>query len=487
MVELDRDLHSIQEARDLASRAFEAWKLWSTASQDQVDRVCAAMSAAAVSASENLGIRAHEETGYGVPEHKHLKNVFAAKNVWDSIKDLKSVGVIGHDPQKRIYDIAWPVGVVAALTPSTNPTSTIMFKILIAVKARDAIVIAPHPTAANCSYETTRIMAQAAQENGAPPGLISCMQNISLPGTQELMRHKYVALILATGGTPMVRAAHSTGKPAYGVGPGNVPVYVDRSADLVKAARYIVASKAFDCSTICATEQAVVADRPIAERLATLMQQEGAYFTDNAQTELLRKLLFYPDGSMNVATVGKPAEYLAGMAGFEIPRGTRILVTRLEKTGKDEPLSREKLTTVLGWYEEEGWEAGCERCIALIQFGGRGHSLIIHATDQDVIMAFGLEKPVFRIAVNTMGTLGAVGLTTGVVPSMTLGAGGVGGSITGDNISAQHLFNIKRLAYEISAPPAAAMVPGKHKTGPSAKEIEKAVRDALEEILNYNK
>jgi acetaldehyde dehydrogenase (acetylating) len=485
--ELDRDLRSIQEARDLASRAFEAWKHWSTASQEQVDRVCAAMSAAAISASERLGLHAHQETGYGIPEHKHLKNVFAAKNVWESIKDLKSVGIVAHDPQKRVYDIAWPVGVIAALTPSTNPTSTVMFKILIAVKARDAIVIAPHPSAAKCCYETTHVMAQAAQENGAPPGLISCMQNITLPGTQELMQHKYVALILATGGTPMVRAAHSTGKPAYGVGPGNVPVYVDRSADLEKAARYIVASKAFDCSTICATEQAVVADAPIAGRLASLMQQGGAYFTDDRQTDLLRKLLFHPDGTMNVATVGKPAEYLAGLAGFQIPKNTRILVTRLQKTGKEEPLSREKLTTVLGWYEEQGWEAGCERCIALIQFGGRGHSLIIHATDQDVILAFGLEKPVFRIAVNTMGTLGAVGLTTGVMPSMTLGAGGIGGSITGDNITAQHLFNIKRLAYELSAPPAAAMVPGKPQTGPTIQEIEKAVRDSLEEILKNRK
>lgn len=483
MPELDKDLRSIQEARDLASRAFQAWQQWSTASQEQVDRVCAAMSAAALTASERLGILAQEETGYGIAEHKHLKNTFAAKNVWESIKDLRTVGIVGHDPEKRIYDIAWPVGVIAALTPSTNPTSTVIYKILVAVKARDAIVVAPHPFAAKCSFEAARIMAQAAEQNGAPPGLVSCIQNISLEGTQELMGHKYVALILATGGTPMVRAAHSTGKPAYGVGPGNVPVYVDRSADLEKAARYIVASKAFDCSTICATEQAVVADRPIASRLASLMQQEGAFFTDGQQTDQLRKLLFHPDGTMNVATVGKPADHLAAMAGFAVPKNTRILVSRLEKTGKVEPLSREKLTTVLGWYEEEGWEAGCERCIELIQFGGRGHSLIIHATDQDVIMAFGLEKPVFRIAVNTMGTLGAIGLTTGVMPSMTLGAGGVGGSITGDNISTNHLFNVKRLAYELSAPPAAAMIPGKPKAGPSAQEIEKAVRDVVEEIL----
>lgn len=486
MQTFDQDLQSIQEARDLTIKAFNAWKIWSVASQKQVDQVCAAMAEAALAASERLGIQAHEETGYGVSEHKRLKNEFAARNVWESIRDVKTVGVIGHDVEKKIYDIAWPIGVIAALTPSTNPTSTVIYKILIAVKARDAIIIAPHPAAAKCSYEATRIMAQAAVENGAPPGLIACMQNISLDGTQALMRHKYVALILATGGTPMVRAAHSTGKPAYGVGPGNVPVYVDRSADLEKAARYIVASKAFDCSTVCATEQSVVADRPIADKLSDLMRREGAYFMDTHQTHLIRSLLFHPDGSINTAAVGKSAEFLAGMAGFDIPSGTRILVARLQKTGRDEPLSREKLTTVLGWYEEEGWEAGCERCIQLIQFGGRGHSLIIHATDPDVIMAFGLEKPVFRIAVNTMGTLGAIGLTTGVMPSLTLGAGGVGGSITGDNITAQHLFNVKRLAYELSAPPAEAMVPGIPVPGPSAVEIEKTVRQVVAELLNLN-
>ena len=486
MQAFDKDLQSIQEARDLAAKAFEAWKIWSTASQEQVDRVCAAMAEAALAAAERLGIQAHEETGYGISEHKHLKNEFAARNVWESIKDIKTVGVIGHDVEKRIYDIAWPIGVIAALTPSTNPTSTVIYKILVAIKARDAIIIAPHPAAAKCSYEAARIMAQAAEANGAPPGLVACMQKISLDGTQALMRHKYVALILATGGTPMVRAAHSTGKPAIGVGPGNVPVYVDRSADIEKAARYIVASKAFDCSTICATEQSLVADKPIADTLAGLMQREGAYFMDPHQTSLIRNLLFHPDGGMNTATVGKPAVYLAGMAGFEVPKGTRILVARLVKTGRDEPLSREKLTTVLGWYEEEGWEAGCERCIQLIQFGGRGHSLIIHATDPDVIMAFGLEKPVFRIAVNTMGTLGAIGLTTGVMPSLTLGAGGVGGSITGDNITTYHLFNVKRLAYELSAPPAAAMVPGQPKPGPTVAEIEETVRQVVSEILNRN-
>ncbi|MCX6056064.1 MAG: aldehyde dehydrogenase family protein [Chloroflexi bacterium] len=483
MTDFDKDLVSIQEARQLTLQAYEAWRVWSKASQEQVDRVCAAMSDAAYAAAERLGRMAHEETGYGVAAHKKLKNQFAARNVWESIKDIKTVGVIRVDEKRKIYEIAWPMGVIAALTPSTNPTSTVIYKILIAVKARDAIVIAPHPSAARCCYETTVLLAKVAEENGAPKGLISCLQHISLQGTQELMSHKNIALILATGGTPMVRAAHSTGKPAYGVGPGNVPVYVDRSADIHKAARYIVASKAFDCSTICATEQAVVADAPIARRLEDLMKMEGAFFVSEVQANLLRKLLFNADGSMNTQTVGRPAEYIAGLAGFEIPRNTRVLVARLFKTGKEEPLSREKLTTVLGWYEVDGWEAGCERCIELIQFGGRGHSLIIHATDQNVIMAFGLEKPVFRIAVNTMGTMGAIGLTTGVMPSLTLGAGGVGGSITGDNVTTYHLFNIKRLAYELSVPPSEAMLPGEPETNPSPHEIESVVRRVVEEIL----
>jgi len=484
MAVLDSDLLSIQEARTLASRAYDAWKVWSKASQEQVDRVCAAMANAAFNAADRLGQLAHDETGYGVAAHKRLKNEFAARNVWESIRDIRTVGVIRRDPDRGIVEIAWPMGVIAALTPSTNPTSTVIYKILIAVKARDAIVVTPHPSAVRCSYEAAALMARAAEENGAPLGLISCMQNVSLPGTQELMNHKNVALILATGGTPMVRAAHSTGKPAYGVGPGNVPVYVDRSADIEKAARYIVASKAFDCSTICATEQAIVADKPIADRLKRLMQNEGAYFTSPEESSRLRKLLFTAEGGMVTATVGKPAGYLAALAGFSVPRGTRVLVAALDRVGKEEPLSREKLTTVLGWYEEDGWEAGCERCIELIQFGGRGHSLIIHATDERVITAFGLEKPVFRIGVNTMGTLGAIGLTTGVYPSLTLGAGGVGGSITGDNITTYHLFNVKRLAYELRTPPAEALMPGPDETSVDPAQIERVVRSVIQELLN---
>ncbi|MBI3360955.1 MAG: aldehyde dehydrogenase family protein, partial [Chloroflexi bacterium] len=411
-------------------------------------------------ASERLGRMAVEETTYGVAAHKTLKNHLCSKILWDSISDVKTVGVIRHDERKRIYDIAWPMGVVAALTPSTNPTSTVMFKIMISVKARDAIVVAPHPTAVKCCVETARIMAEAAERAGAPKGLVSCMSVVALPGTEELMKHRYTALILATGGSAMVKAAHSVGKPAYGVGPGNVPCYVDRSADLYRAARYLVASKAFDYSVICATEQAAVVDKPAAAQFEELAKAEGAYFVNEEQANALRRLLFFPDGGINAKTVGQSPQTLAQWAGFSVPASARILVAKLSKVGRDEPLSREKLTTVLGWYEADGWEAGCDRCIELINFGGRGHSLVIHAENEKVIMAFGLEKPAFRIVVNTMGTLGATGLTTGVMPSMTLGPGGIGGAITGDNITVQHMFNVKRLAYELNPPPDAAMKPG---------------------------
>jgi len=480
---MDKDLASIQEARDLVAAAHAAWETWSRASQEQVDRVCAAMAEAGFQAAERLGRMAQEETGYGVALHKKLKNEFGSRAVWESIRDLKTVGVIRHDPARRLYEIAWPMGVVAALVPSTNPTSTTFFKTLIAVKARNAIVFSPHPSAARCTYEAAQTMALAAENAGAPGGLIGCIRQVTLPGTQELMTHRQTAVILATGGTPMVRAAHSTGKPAYGVGPGNVPVYVDRSADLEKAARYIVASKAFDYSTICATEQAVIADQPIANQLAELMQAEGAYFTDPQQTEALRRTVFHPDGSFNPKVVGKSAAFVAEVAGFSVPLRTRVLVTPLTKVGREEPLSQEKMTTVLGWYVADGWERGCETSIAVIEAGGLGHTQIIYANDEKVIMAFGLEKPVFRILVNTMGTLGAIGLTSGVMPSLTLGPGGLGGAITGDNVTAYHLINVKRLAYETMPPPAEAFSTGESLSSPAPEEIERIVRQVVNEIL----
>lgn len=449
----DRDLESMQEARHAAERAYQSYLDFFDAPQEEVDRICAAMADAAYQAAPRLGQMAHDETGYGVAAHKKIKDQFSSRSVWESIRDIPTVGVIHRDDEQGLLEIAWPVGVVAALSPSTNPTSTLIFKTLIAVKARNAIVHAPHPAAVNSCLEATRVMAEAAQAAGAPPDMVQCLSTITLDGTQELMKHKRTSLILATGGPGMVKAAHSVGKPAYGVGPGNVPCYVDRSANLERAARYIVGSKAFDHSVICSTEQAVIADRPIADELRQLMQEEGAYFASEGQVEALRRTLFESDGSIHVPSVGKSPQALAKMAGIDVPEWARIIVTPLDQVGHEEPLSHEKLTSVLSWYEAEGWRAGCDRCIDLIHFGGRGHSLVLHAEDDDVIMAFGLEKPVFRILVNTMGTLGAIGYTTNVMPSMTLGPGGEGRSITGDNITVHHLYDVKRLAFERTSPP----------------------------------
>lgn len=494
MEHLDKDLQSIQQARTLVLNAYAAQQEFFHFSQAQVDRICAAMADAAYRESERLAKMAVEETSYGIAAHKTLKNQLGSKTTWEYIKDIKTVGVLHHDEARKIIEIGWPMGVVVALSPRTNPTSTVMHKTLIAVKARNAIVHAPHPAAVNCANETLRIMAEAGEKEGMPKGLISAMTHITLPGTHELMGHKRTAVILATGGSDMVRVAHSMGKPAYGVGPGNVPCYVDRSADIKLAAKYIVSSKAFDNSVICATEQAVIADKPIAAQLRREMEALGAYWVSPEQADALAQTLFFPNGGINPASVGQTPQSLAKMAGITVPASARILVAPLKKVGKDEPLSREKLTTVLGWYEEDGWEAGCERSLQMISFGGRGHSIAIHATDEKVIMEYGLQKPVFRILVNTMSTLGSVGGTTALAPSMTLGSGGIGGAITGDNITTTHLLNVKRLAYQTTPPPIAALIenhPNNHTGAPPATpaqpDVEAVVRAVIEEVLKHTK
>jgi acetaldehyde dehydrogenase (acetylating) len=454
----DLDLESIQEARRKAVRCREAQREFAMASQETVDRICQAMADAAFAAAGPLGIMAHEETSFGVAVHKRVKNEFASRTVWESIKDVKTVGVIGRDDNRKVIEIAWPFGVVAALTPSTNPTSTAIYKILISVKARNGVVVAPHPSARKCSYETVRIMAEAGEAAGMPKGLVSCLQTVTLQGTQELMSHYATSLILATGGSGMVKAAHSVGKPAIGVGPGNVPVYVDRSADIPKAAWDIVNSKAFDCSVICSTEQCVVADKPIADQLRTEMQKNGAYWVPASDVPALESLLYHSNGVMNAQAVGKTPQQLARMAGIEVPLSTRVLVADLEGVGKEYPLSREKLTTVLGFIVEDGWHAGCDRSIQLLKFGGDGHSIVIHCRDEEIILAFGIEKPAFRIIVNTWGTMGAIGATTGFAPAMTLAPGGIGGSVVSDNITVKHLMNIKRVGYPVARPPEMALV-----------------------------
>lgn len=445
---MDQDLQAVQEVRGLVAKAGAAFLVYKEFDQTQVDRVVATMAEAGFKESERLARLAVQETGYGKIGDKTIKNQFSTRDVYESIKDLKTVGVIREDAKKKILEIAEPLGVVAAVIPTTNPTSTAFFKILIALKARNAIVISPHPRAQNCTQESCHVMRKAAEAAGAPGDIIQCL-SIPVPeGTNELMRHHDVAVILATGGTAMVRAAYSAGKPAYGVGPGNVPAYIDRSADIPKAVSDAVAGKTFDWGTLCSAEQALVVDAPVADRVVEELKRQKAYFLNGDEAAQVAKVLVTSEFRINPEMVGQAPQKIASAAGFSVPEDVRVLVARLSGVGKQHPLSAEKLSPVLALYVEDGWEKGCERCIELLNFGGRGHTLAIHCQDQEVIMQFGLKKPAFRILVNTPAAIGAVGYTTDLDPSMTLGCGSYGGNITSDNIGPVHLMNIKRVAWE---------------------------------------
>jgi len=468
----DLDLQSIQEVRNLCQKAKEAQKILAEFSQEQVDRIVEAMAIVGSKESENLARLAVQETGLGVYEDKITKNRFAAEIVYDSIKDIKTVGIIREIPEKKVYEIAEPMGVVAAITPVTNPTSTAIYKSLISLKARNAIVLSPHPQAKRCTKAAADRLEEAATKVGAPSGAITCMSMPTMEGTRELMHHKDVAIILATGGTGLVKAAYSAGKPAYGVGPGNVPVYIERTADIRKAVRDIMVSKCFDNGTICSSEQAVIVDEPIKEGVIKELEGEGAYFLSPEERKRLEALVITPDGGMNPETVGQPAQYLAKRAGITVPPETRVLVAFLEGVGKDYPLSREKLTTILAFYSAKDWRAACERCIELLNFMGIGHTLVIHSRNEEVIREFALKKPAFRILVNTPGSQGAIGFSTGLDPALTLGCGTWGGGISSDNITPLHLINIKRLAYETRRIEDISRI----LDGRSAKEIGKEVK-----------
>src|SRR6187397_810108 len=457
----DKDLTSISEARALARAAKQAQPILAEFTQEQIDRIVTAMADAVTPHAEALARLAVEETGYGVVADKVQKNLFSSRRVYEFIAPMKTVGVVNRIEDRKIVEIAEPFGVVAAIVPSTNPTSTAIYKVLIALKARCPIVISPHPSAARCITRAVEIMAEAAASAGAPAGAIGWMRTVTLEGTQELMKHRDVAVILATGGMGLVRAAYSAGKPAYGVGPGNAPCYIERSADLAGAARDIVLGKTFDNGVLCSSPNSVVVDAPVAEEARRRFQAEGAYFLNAQEMEKLAGALVTAQRLPNPALVGKSARLIAEKIGITVPDGTRALIAPLAGVGRDYPLSIEKLCPVLSWYEVQDWREGCERCIQILRYGGMGHTMSIHSQNEDVILQFGLKKPAFRICVNTPTTHGSIGLTTGLDPAMTLGCGGWGGNITSDNISPRHLRNSKRRAYELRpAAPSATMAAG---------------------------
>jgi len=445
----DRDLTSIQQARSLAERAKAAQRSLAEFSQEQIDKIVDAMAEAARAESERLARLAHEETGFGNTKDKTLKNLFAAVDVHTFIRPMRTVGVLREDRAKRVYEIAEPMGVVAAVIPSTNPTSTAICKALISLKARNACVMSPHPSARNCILEAVRVMHKAAVTAGLPEDALSCMSEVSLEGTQELMRFRDIGVILATGGIGLVRAAYSSGKPAYGVGPGNVPAYIEKTADVPKAVRDVIAGKTFDYGTLCSSEQSIVCDEAISAQVMEEARRNGGYFLSAAEAALVSNLVVTPQRLANPEIVGRPATQIAEKAGVRVPPETRVLVAPLSGVGRDFPLSIEKLSPILAFYVVKDYREASERCLQLLRFGGTGHTLGIHSKDDGVILQFALAEPVFRIIANTQTSMGATGYTTGLAPSMSLGCGAYAGNITSDNITPMHLMNIKRLAYEL--------------------------------------
>jgi acetaldehyde dehydrogenase (acetylating) len=447
---MDIDIKSIQEARGLLKEAESEQKVLASFTQEFLDSIVENIAITCQKEAERLAKLAHKETGYGVFNDKVQKNLFASKNVYENIKDIKTVGVISKNEKLKIIDIAEPMGIVVSIVPTTNPTSTTIDNALKAIKARNSIVFSPHPKAKDCTAETVKIIKKAIAEKDGPEGIINCLTTPHIKGTQELMTNKKTALILATGGEEMVRSAHSAGKPAIGVGPGNVPVFIERTADIKSAVRCIVKSKTFDNGMICASEQSIIIDKPIEMETVKELENNGCYILKRDEVEKLSITLFNPDGTLNPELIGQSAYTVAKTAGINVDTNTTLLIAPLDGVGPEFPLSREKLSPVVALFIEDGWEKACIKCIEVLEFMGLGHTLIIHSNNPDIIMKFGLEKPAFRILVNAPGSQGAIGLDTGLPPAMTLGCGTWGGSITSDNITPHHLMHIKRVAFNLN-------------------------------------
>ena len=475
---VDKDLLSMQEARALVRSARNAQSALAALSQDQVDTLTCAIAQAGETHAEELAKMAVEDTGFGKWEDKQAKNILASRSLYEYISPMKTMGIIKEDKEKKLLEIATPAGVIAALIPSTNPTSTTLYKAMIAIKAGNAIVFSPHPSASNCIRRTVELIQGALTANGAPAELVTMMSIPTLEGTSELM--KKADLILATGGPAMVKAAYSSGTPALGVGAGNVPAFIEQSADVPLALDRIMQSKTFDNGTVCASEQSIVTEQAIEGTVVRELEARGGYFLNEQEVAKVKPVMERPDGSMNPAIVGKSAQFIADLSGISIPQGTRLLVYREKGVGPQFPFSKEKLTALIGFYTAENWQEACELCFKLLKNGGIGHSLAIHSNNDDVIREFALKKPVSRLLVNTPSTQGAVGISTSLPPSFTLGCGTVGGSSTSDNVGPQHLFNVRYVAYdtgELSAEPVSAVAQSN-----LASDVERITRMVLSQL-----
>ncbi len=448
----DQDLVSVQEVRQKVELAWQAYQVYQSYSQAQVDAIVEAMGAAGRAHARPLAEMAVEETGMGNVEDKVAKNLVNADLLVRAIRGVKTVGVLRERPEDKVIEVGTGVGVIAAILPTTNPTSTAIYKTIVALKAGNAVVLSPHPRAKNSTCSTAALLIDAARKAGAPEGIIQCIQNPSLDGTNALMRHPKTGVILSTGGAGIVRAAYSSGKPAYGVGPGNVPVLLDPSYDVAQGVAKVVAGKKFDYGTVCSSEQVLVAESSIRGRVLDELKKQKAVVLNDAQRVAVEKTLFTHGTTVRAECVGQSPQKIARMAGFEIPADATILAAEIHGVGKDHPLSAEKLSPVLALLFVDSFDAGIDACEQVLRFGGLGHTCAIYANDDAKVRKFGLRMPAYRVLVNTPSPQGSTGVTTGLQPSMTLGCGAIAGNITSDNVGPLHLINIKRIAYAIRTP-----------------------------------
>lgn len=448
-MELDQDLAARQEARLLCRQAEKAQKILGAFPQEKLDRIVENIARRFSTQGEELAQMAVRETGFGNVADKLTKNRFASQKVAEAVRDMKTVGLLGKVPEKKLWEIGVPIGVIAAIVPSTNPTSTVCYKAIISIKSGNTIVFSPHPKALECTLAAARIVAAAAEEAGAPPGSVGCLSIGAMAGCQELMGAQEVKLILATGGPGMVRAAYSSGKPAIGVGAGNGPAYIHRSADVEQAMACIARSKSFDYGTVCASEQSIIVEKSMEEAVRRAGARQGFYFMSTEEAGKLAKLLFRPNGTLNPQIVGRKATVLAEMAGFSVPESTKVLVAREQEAGPTRPYSMEKLCPVLAFFVMESEEAILEKAIEVLTHEGAGHTFAIHAREEAVVEKFALQIPVSRFLVNTPAALGGIGYSTGLFPALTLGCGAVGGSSSSNNISPMDLVNIRRVAWDL--------------------------------------
>ena len=445
----DKDLLSMQEVRELVEAAKEAQKELANMTQSQVDHIVRAIADAGVRNARRLAEMANEDTGFGKVEDKIIKNIFGSRGVYEYIKDMKTVGELERDDVKKVRTIAVPMGVIAGLVPSTNPTSTTLYKAEIAIKAGNAIVFSPHPTALRCIMETVKVIRQAIAEAGGNENLVSCITIPTMEATDNLMRHRDVAMILATGGSAMVRAAYSSGTPAIGVGPGNGPAYLEKTCDLPLAVKRIMDSKTFDNGTICASEQSIICDEDMVPAVKAEMEKQGAYFLDD-EREKLGKFILRANGTMNPEIVGRSVETIAKLAGLDkVPATARVLVAREDGVGRGHPYSNEKLGPILAFFTGTDYKDVCDKVCTILHYEGAGHTFSMHTNNDEIVDYFAKRVPASRIMVNTPSALGGIGGTTGLMPALTLGCGAVGGSATSENVGPMQLLNTRKVAYGI--------------------------------------